>query len=241
MLEDSVWWKRHAQCTCDFFNRAKRTYNIKGGFGSNNVITIIIVIIIIITSSSFCCAVGNKIITFDQICVSCRRDMSRGRSDSGGWLRGCLVVFAVVSALGVCGPALYWRFKNAISLRNSHNKFSCPPCLCNCPPPLSLFQLAPGLYLLLLLQIMQIKNLFLINEWMKKIPTNCLLICFFLGMHRIGESLCLRFEFLLYFFIFVWFLFYYLYYGFYDLIGVPLYRLYWQISSFSHLVFAIVF
>ncbi|KAL9314286.1 hypothetical protein ACSQ67_019738 [Phaseolus vulgaris] len=71
--------------------------------------------------------------------------MSRGRSDSGGWLRGCLVVFAVVSALGVCGPALYWRFKNAISLRNSHNKLSCPPCLCNCPPPLSLFQLAPGL------------------------------------------------------------------------------------------------
>ncbi|WVZ19194.1 hypothetical protein V8G54_006516 [Vigna mungo] len=69
--------------------------------------------------------------------------MSRGRSDSGGWLRGCLVVFAVVSALGVCGPALYWRFKNAISLRDSHNKFSCPPCLCNCPPPLSLFQLAP--------------------------------------------------------------------------------------------------
>ncbi|KAG4949848.1 hypothetical protein JHK86_043087 [Glycine max] len=72
--------------------------------------------------------------------------MSRGRSDSGGWLRGCLVVFAVVSALGVCGPALYWRFKNAITLRNSHSsKLSCPPCLCDCPPPLSLFQLAPGL------------------------------------------------------------------------------------------------
>ncbi|TKY73094.1 gamma-tubulin complex component 2 [Spatholobus suberectus] len=71
--------------------------------------------------------------------------MSRGRSDSGGWLRGCLVVFAVVSALVVCGPALYWRFKNAIAVRNSHNKLSCPPCLCDCPPPLSLFQLAPGL------------------------------------------------------------------------------------------------
>jgi len=150
MLEDSVWWKRHAQCTCDFFNRAKRTYNIKGGFGSNNVITIIIVII---RSSFWCVQWERKLllrivwIGLDQICVCCRREMSRGRSDSGGWLRGCLVVFAVVSALGVCGPALYWRFKNAISLRNSHNKFSCPPCLCNCPPPLSLFQLAPGSYL----------------------------------------------------------------------------------------------
>lgn len=72
------------------------------------------------------------------------REMSRGRSDSGGWLRGCLVVFAVVSALGVCGPALYWRFKNAITLRNNNNKLSCPSCLCDCPPPLSLFQLAPG-------------------------------------------------------------------------------------------------
>ncbi|KAK7411605.1 hypothetical protein VNO78_03040 [Psophocarpus tetragonolobus] len=71
--------------------------------------------------------------------------MSRGRSDSGGWLRACLVVFAVVSALGVCGPALYWRFKNAVALRSSHAKLACPPCLCDCPPPLSLFQLAPGL------------------------------------------------------------------------------------------------
>ena len=55
------------------------------------------------------------------------------------------MVFAVVSALGVCGPALYWRFKNAITLRNNNNKLSCPSCLCDCPPPLSLFQLAPGL------------------------------------------------------------------------------------------------
>ncbi|MCH87607.1 hypothetical protein A2U01_0008480 [Trifolium medium] len=70
--------------------------------------------------------------------------MSRGRSDSGIWLRWCLVLFAMVSALGVCGPALYWRFKKGISLRtNSHSKLSCPPCICDCPPPLSLFQVAP--------------------------------------------------------------------------------------------------
>ncbi|KAL1325648.1 hypothetical protein HN51_035700 [Arachis hypogaea] len=73
--------------------------------------------------------------------------MSRGRSDpGGGWLRWCLVLFAVVSALGVCGPALYWRFKKTISLRGaSTSNLSCPPCICDCPPPLSLFQVAPGL------------------------------------------------------------------------------------------------
>ncbi|KAK4257522.1 hypothetical protein QN277_007099 [Acacia crassicarpa] len=62
---------------------------------------------------------------------------------SGACLRCCLVVFAVASALAVCGPALYWRFKNTINLRDS--KLSCPPCVCDCPPPLSLLQIAPGL------------------------------------------------------------------------------------------------
>ncbi|XP_028754044.1 uncharacterized protein LOC114713537 isoform X1 [Neltuma alba] len=62
---------------------------------------------------------------------------------SGACLRCCLVVFAVASALAVCGPALYWRFKNTINLHNS--KLSCPPCVCDCPPPLSLLQIAPGL------------------------------------------------------------------------------------------------
>ncbi|KAF5445743.1 hypothetical protein F2P56_034772 [Juglans regia] len=68
--------------------------------------------------------------------------MSR-RSDSGVCLRFCLVVFAIVSALGVCGPALYWRFKK--SLRLGSTAASCPPCICDCPPPLSLLKIAPGL------------------------------------------------------------------------------------------------
>ncbi|PPR87241.1 hypothetical protein GOBAR_AA33443 [Gossypium barbadense] len=34
---------------------------------------------------------------------------------------------ALVSALGVCGPALYWRFKR--TLRFADSKFSCPPCI----------------------------------------------------------------------------------------------------------------
>ncbi|XVE97500.1 hypothetical protein REPUB_Repub03eG0024900 [Reevesia pubescens] len=60
---------------------------------------------------------------------------------SGSCLRLCLVIFAVVSALGVCGPALYWRFKKALRLADS--KSSCPPCICDCPPPLSLLKIAP--------------------------------------------------------------------------------------------------
>ncbi|XP_054805475.1 uncharacterized protein LOC129308389 [Prosopis cineraria] len=62
---------------------------------------------------------------------------------SGACLRCCLVVFAVVSALAVCGPTLYGTFKNTWKLDNS--KISCPPCVCDCPPPLSLLHIAPGL------------------------------------------------------------------------------------------------
>ncbi|XP_062078334.1 uncharacterized protein LOC133782903 [Humulus lupulus] len=62
---------------------------------------------------------------------------------SGTCLRCCLVVFAVVSALAVCGPALYWRFKKGMSVGDE--KTSCAPCVCDCPPPLSLLKIAPGL------------------------------------------------------------------------------------------------
>ncbi|KAJ0504008.1 hypothetical protein HanRHA438_Chr12g0536391 [Helianthus annuus] len=61
---------------------------------------------------------------------------------SGSCLRCCLVIFAVVSALCVSGPALYWRLKRGFSFKSG---VSCPPCVCDCPPPLSLLKLAPGL------------------------------------------------------------------------------------------------
>ncbi|KAJ8767844.1 hypothetical protein K2173_020784 [Erythroxylum novogranatense] len=64
---------------------------------------------------------------------------------SASCLRCCLVIFAVVSALGVCGPALYWRFKKSFGFSHSKASSSCPPCICDCPPPLSLLQIAPGL------------------------------------------------------------------------------------------------
>ncbi|XP_039003470.1 uncharacterized protein LOC120200974 isoform X2 [Hibiscus syriacus] len=67
--------------------------------------------------------------------------MSR-RSSPGTCLRLCLVKFAVVSAIAVCGPALYWRF-NKTTLKLTDSKSSCPPCNCDCPPPLSLLNVAP--------------------------------------------------------------------------------------------------
>ncbi|KAL7190901.1 hypothetical protein ACSBR2_023052 [Camellia fascicularis] len=63
---------------------------------------------------------------------------------SGRCLRGCLVFFAVVSALCVCGPALYWKFKKGLRLGPTSSP-ACTPCLCDCPPPLSLLKIAPGL------------------------------------------------------------------------------------------------
>uniref|UniRef100_A0A5B7ANL0 DUF1068 domain-containing protein n=1 Tax=Davidia involucrata TaxID=16924 RepID=A0A5B7ANL0_DAVIN len=62
---------------------------------------------------------------------------------SGACLRWCLVVFAVVSALCVSGPALYWKFKKGLRLGGASP--SCSPCVCDCPPPLSLLKIAPGL------------------------------------------------------------------------------------------------
>lgn len=64
-----------------------------------------------------------------------------GRRSSGSWLKCCLVIFAVVSALFVCGPALYSKLNKALNL----SKSVCSPCVCNCPPPLSLLKIAPGL------------------------------------------------------------------------------------------------
>ncbi|KAK1289535.1 hypothetical protein QJS10_CPA16g00003 [Acorus calamus] len=70
--------------------------------------------------------------------------MSNSRR-SGACLRCCLVVFAVASALYVSGPALqHWRSKKGIRFASSSSS-SCGPCVCDCPPPLSLHKIAPGL------------------------------------------------------------------------------------------------
>ncbi|KAK1684112.1 hypothetical protein QYE76_044960 [Lolium multiflorum] len=67
--------------------------------------------------------------------------------------RWCLVILAVASALGVSGPALYWRYKKGFSSSSAatvtataaSSSPTCPPCTCDCPPPLSLQSIAPGL------------------------------------------------------------------------------------------------
>ncbi|KAK8953074.1 hypothetical protein KSP40_PGU018454 [Platanthera guangdongensis] len=70
--------------------------------------------------------------------------MSSGSRGSVGCLRCCLVIFAVASALCVSAPALYWRFKKGF-LASSTASSACTPCVCDCPPPLSLQKIAPGL------------------------------------------------------------------------------------------------
>ncbi|XP_013593703.1 uncharacterized protein BNAC07G43060D isoform X2 [Brassica napus] len=63
---------------------------------------------------------------------------------SGDCMR-CLVIFAVVSALLVCGPALYWKFNKGFVGSSTRRNSMCPPCVCDCPPPVSLLGIAPGL------------------------------------------------------------------------------------------------
>ncbi|CAL9127287.1 unnamed protein product [Musa acuminata var. zebrina] len=74
--------------------------------------------------------------------------MSSAARPSGACLKCLLVVFAVASALCVSGPALYWRFKKGFASTQSLSSSShpaCAPCVCDCPPPLSLDAIAPGL------------------------------------------------------------------------------------------------
>ncbi|CAL9061836.1 unnamed protein product [Musa banksii] len=73
--------------------------------------------------------------------------MSSAARPSGACLKCLLVVFAVASALCVSGPALYWRFKKGFASTQSLSSSShpgCAPCVCDCPPPLSLDAIAPG-------------------------------------------------------------------------------------------------
>ncbi|WOL08648.1 hypothetical protein Cni_G17401 [Canna indica] len=79
--------------------------------------------------------------------------MSSAGRPSGACLKCLLVVFAVASALCVSGPALYWRYKKGFATARSLSTSSassaspsgCAPCVCDCPPPLSLDAIAPGL------------------------------------------------------------------------------------------------
>ncbi|KAG8082569.1 hypothetical protein GUJ93_ZPchr0014g46540 [Zizania palustris] len=73
----------------------------------------------------------------------------RGAAAAAACGRWCLVILAVASALGVSGPAFYWRYKKGFASSSSPSSAaavsSCPPCICDCPPPLSLQSIAPGL------------------------------------------------------------------------------------------------
>ncbi|GAB4850489.1 hypothetical protein Ancab_029795 [Ancistrocladus abbreviatus] len=68
--------------------------------------------------------------------------MSVGSRRSGACLC-CLVVLSITLALCVFGSALFWKLNKGMRL--GHGSASCPPCHCDCPPPLSLLKIAPGL------------------------------------------------------------------------------------------------
>ncbi|KAL9151160.1 hypothetical protein ABFS82_11G035500 [Erythranthe guttata] len=60
------------------------------------------------------------------------------------WLKWCLVIFAVFSALCVSGPALYYKLSNN-GLKLKGVSSACTPCSCHCTPPKSILQVIPGL------------------------------------------------------------------------------------------------
>ncbi|XP_071724638.1 uncharacterized protein [Rutidosis leptorrhynchoides] len=62
----------------------------------------------------------------------------------------CLIIFAVLSVLCISGPALYWVIQKGFSFKptttsSSSSSIACSPCICDCPPPLSILKYAPGL------------------------------------------------------------------------------------------------
>ncbi|KAL9223914.1 hypothetical protein vseg_000006 [Gypsophila vaccaria] len=81
-----------------------------------------------------------------------------GSGGGGGWW-WWWVGFAVISAVCVSGPALYFKFQKQQQQQHynynynynynwvSLNKYKCPVCACHCPPPppTSLLHLSPGL------------------------------------------------------------------------------------------------
>ncbi|KAL0854659.1 hypothetical protein Bca101_059811 [Brassica carinata] len=56
----------------------------------------------------------------------------------------CLIIFDVIFALLVCGPALYWKFNKGF-IGSTRKSSVCPPCVCDCPPPVSLLDITPGI------------------------------------------------------------------------------------------------
>ncbi|RWR82568.1 Protein of unknown function DUF1068 [Cinnamomum micranthum f. kanehirae] len=63
---------------------------------------------------------------------------------TGVFAKCCLVAFAVASALFVSWPALNWSLSKGFKW-GAANAAPCGPCVCDCPPPLSLLNIAPGL------------------------------------------------------------------------------------------------
>ncbi|KAL9231979.1 hypothetical protein vseg_007133 [Gypsophila vaccaria] len=67
------------------------------------------------------------------------------RQSSVTCLRYCLLIVAIVVIVCVLGPTtLHWKVNKGTMLGHG-TSISCAPCVCDCPPPLSILKIAPGL------------------------------------------------------------------------------------------------
>ncbi|PWA82174.1 hypothetical protein CTI12_AA180330 [Artemisia annua] len=64
---------------------------------------------------------------------------------SSSYLKTCLITIALVSAFCLFAPTLYSKLKTNFNIKPNTASITCNPCICDCPPPLSLLNLAPGL------------------------------------------------------------------------------------------------
>lgn len=188
------------------------------GLGPTNFSSLfLLIIIIIIHSSSLWCAVGTRIITVNSVnwIGSDLRTLSERYVTGEIWFR------RVVEGLfgGVRGGfrlgSVWPRALLAIQERHLSPQFPqqilLPSLPLQLPSPSFSLPTRSWFVPFLFLQIMQIKNVSLINGWMEKDAHQLFADLFLLGVHRVGQSLRFRLEFFLYFCAFpfsIWLLFF---------------------------------
>ncbi|XP_074288610.1 uncharacterized protein LOC141613768 [Silene latifolia] len=66
------------------------------------------------------------------------------RQSSGMCVRCCIMVVVFGLILYILGPTLHWKVNKGTMLGHD-SAISCSPCICDCPPPLSILNIGPGL------------------------------------------------------------------------------------------------
>uniref|UniRef100_A0A803MBZ5 Uncharacterized protein n=1 Tax=Chenopodium quinoa TaxID=63459 RepID=A0A803MBZ5_CHEQI len=86
----------------------------------------------------------------DQFRSSLTPRVVEGPVCAQNWLRAspfpcieeCLVEVELLEEVSIFGPALYWKVNKGTKLGH-HTSSNCPPCICDCPPPLSILKIVP--------------------------------------------------------------------------------------------------